>query len=281
MIGSDMIVTAKALWYIESHLSGDVSLDAIADAVGVSRFHLSRAFGLSVGCSLAAYVRGRRLAEAAKALVNGAPDILTVALDAGYGSHEAFTRAFRQQFGLTPDEVRTHGDVGTLDLREPIRMTDSKTATIAPPRVVRSDTLLIFGLGQRYHGTNAGIPQQWDRFLPYIGNTPGQVGRVTYGIICSTDDSDSIEYVCGVQVREFPPEPREFTRLRIPAQTYAVFDHPDHVSNIPKTWQAIWEQGLSDAGYEAADGPAFERYDERFDPRTGLGGFEIWVPIKA
>jgi AraC family transcriptional regulator len=276
-----MTVTAKALWYIESHLSGDVSLDAIADAVGVSRFHLSRAFGLTVGCSLAAYVRGRRLAEAAKVLAGGAPDILAVALDAGYGSHEAFTRAFRQQFGVTPDEARAGGNAGALDLMEPIRMTDTKTTIIAPPRVVRSGALLIFGLGQRYHQSNAGIPQQWDRFLPYIGNIPGQIGGVTYGVICNTDDSGSIEYICGVEVREFPPEPREFTRLRIPPHTYAVFDHPDHVSNIPKTWQAIWEHGLSDAGHQAADGPSFERYDERFDPRTGSGGFEIWVPIKA
>jgi AraC family transcriptional regulator len=94
-------VTSKALRYIESHLSGDLSLDAIADAVGVSRFHLSRAFGLTVGSALASYVRARRPSQAARTLVAGPRDILTVALDAGYGSHEAFTRAFRQHFSLT------------------------------------------------------------------------------------------------------------------------------------------------------------------------------------
>jgi AraC-like DNA-binding protein len=54
-----MTVTAKALWYIESHLSGDVSLDAIADAVGVSRFHLSRAFGLTVSAASRSGCRSR------------------------------------------------------------------------------------------------------------------------------------------------------------------------------------------------------------------------------
>lgn len=98
-----MSVTNKSLWYIESHLSGELSLEAIATVIGVSRFHVSRAFSLTVGCSLASYVRGRRLSEAARALAGGAPDILAVALDTGYGSHEAFTRAFRQQFGLTPE----------------------------------------------------------------------------------------------------------------------------------------------------------------------------------
>lgn len=283
-----MSVTTRAVWYIESHLSGDLSLDAVADAVGVSRFHLSRAFGLTVGCALASYVRARRLSEAAKALVAGAPDIMTVALDSGYGSHEAFTRAFRQHFSLTPDELRERaGASGLAGLRdihfqEPITMNDhSSTTTIAPPRIVRAEALLIFGLGQRYHNTNAGIPSQWDRFLPYLGNIPGQVDDTTYGVICNTDEAGSIEYISGVQVREFPDHPAEFSRLRIPPQSYAVFEHREHVSAVSATWQAIWNHELSNAGYQATDGPAFERYGKAFDPRTGLGGLEIWVPVKA
>jgi len=273
-------VTNKAIWYIESHLSGDLSLDAIADAVGVSRFHLSRAFSVTSGCGLASYVRARRLSVAARSLLDGAPDILTVALDTGYGSHEAFTRAFRQQFGLTPDELRARGHAGGLDLQEPMSMNDKTATAIASPRIVRSDALLIFGLGQRYHRTNAGMPSQWDRFIPYLGSIPGQIDNVAYGVICNTDDAGSIDYICGVQVREFPPQPAEFTRLRIPAQTYAVFDHHEHVSKVNATWQEIWNHALSNAGHEATDGPAFERYGPTFDPRTGLGGFEIWVPIK-
>ena len=286
--GAIVSVTTRAVWYIESHLSGDLSLDAIADAVGVSRFHLSRAFGLTVGCALTSYVRARRLSEAARTLVNGAPDIMAVALDSGYGSHEAFTRAFRQHFGLTPDELRQRADGAGLSgshgiqLMEPIRMTDHKsTTTLAPPRIVRSDALLIFGLGQRYYKSNSGIPSQWDRFIPYLGNIPGQVDDMTYGVICNTDDTGSIEYICGVQVREFPDHPAEFSRVRIPPQTYAVFDHRDHVSSVSDTWQAIWNHELSSAGHKATDGPAFERYGQGFDPRTGRGGLEIWVPISA
>jgi AraC family transcriptional regulator len=275
-----MNVTARAIWYIESHLSGELSLEAVARAVDVSRFHLSRAFSVTTGCAFASYVRSRRLSLAAKMLEGGAADILAVALDAGYGSHEAFTRAFRQQFGLTPDQLRERGDVAGLDLMEAMEMNESKATLIAPPRMTRSGALLIFGLGERYVRTNAGIPSQWDRFVPYLGTIPGQIGNVTYGVICNTDEAGSIDYICGVQVREFPDHPAEFTRLRVPPQTYAVFEHRDHVTAVNSTWQAIWNDGLSSAGYEATDGPAFERYDERFDGRTGLGGFEIWVPIK-
>jgi AraC family transcriptional regulator len=274
-------VTPKALWDIESHLSADLSLDSIAGAVGVSRFHLSRAFGFAAGCALASYLRGRRLSEAAKTLASGAPDILGVALDAGYGSHEAFTRAFRQHFGLTPEQVRERAHTGGLDLLEAFNMNGTTSTTIAPPRILRRDALLIFGLGQRYHRTNAGIPSQWDRFVPYLGTIPGQIGHDTFGVICNTDDTGSNEYICGVQVSEFPAHPAEFARLRIPPQTYAVFEHKDHVSAVVTTWTAIWNNALSSAGYAPFDGPAFERYGEQFDGRTGLGGFEIWVPIKS
>lgn len=62
------------------------------------------------------YVRGRRLTEAAKALSRGAPDIFSVALDAGYGSHEAFTRAFPDEFGVTPETIRTQGHLKKEDV---------------------------------------------------------------------------------------------------------------------------------------------------------------------
>src|SRR5262245_23133336 len=99
----------RALWFIENRFEGELSADDVARAAGVSRFHLSRLFALVIGRSMTGYARGRRLSEAARALAGGAPDILAVALSAGYGSHEAFTRAFREHFGVTPESVRAQG----------------------------------------------------------------------------------------------------------------------------------------------------------------------------
>jgi AraC family transcriptional regulator len=62
---------------------------------------------------------------------------------------------------------------------------------------------------------------------------------------------------------------------------YAVFSHSEHVSTIRSTWTTIWNAWWPSSGHELADAPDFERYGEEFDPRTGLGGLEIWVPIKA
>ena len=112
----------KALWYIESHLAAPLTLDDVAGVAGVSRFHLVRAFATATGFSVMRYVRARRLSKAAQALAAGAPDILSLALDADYSSHEAFTRAFRDHFGVTPEMVRATTCLDRLKLVEPIVM---------------------------------------------------------------------------------------------------------------------------------------------------------------
>jgi AraC family transcriptional regulator len=228
------------------------------------------------------YVRGRRLSEAARFLANGAPDILGVALEASYGSHEAFTRAFRDQFGLTPETVRAQRHFDNIELVEPVKMDESLLTKLEPPRFENGNPLLIVGLGERYDcETSAAIPAQWQRFQPYIGNIPGQIGRTAYGVKLNPDDEGNFDYLCGVDVSDFSQAPSELNRVRIPAQRYVVFTHRDHISTIRRTVHTIWSQWLPESGHQVADAPDFERYDESFDPHTGTGGLEIWIPIKG
>jgi AraC family transcriptional regulator len=272
---------ATALWFIESHFASDVTLAEIAEIAGVSRFHMVRAFGMTTGQPIMRYVRARRLTEAARALANGAPDILTVALDAGYGSHEAFTRAFRDQFGLTPDKLRAAGTTGNLPLQEPLNMDETPRTTLQPPRMENGQAFLVAGLGERYSFDNlAGLPALWQRFGPHLGNVPGQIGDVAYGVCYNTDDT-GFDYIAGVEVRDFATLPSEFARLRVSPQRYAVFTHPGHVSTVRGAFMAIFNDWLPKSALSPADAPVFERYDDRFDPRTGIGGFEVWVPVKS
>jgi AraC family transcriptional regulator len=273
---------AKAIWFIESHFTEDLTLDDVANAGGVSRYHMSRVFGSATGRSIVRYVRGRRLSEAARTLAGGAPDILAVALDAGYNSHEAFTRAFRDQFGLTPEALRACGNLEGIEPMEAIKMDETLLANLEPPRFENLKTLLIAGLGERYTAeTCANIPAQWQRFAPHIGHIPGQVGRTAYGVICNTDDAGNTEYISGVEVADFSRLPAEFARLRIPEHRYAVFAHRDHIAAIRRTWFTIWNKWLPESGHQVAEAPEFERYGEEFDPRTGTGGLEIWIPIQS
>jgi AraC family transcriptional regulator len=270
----------KALWFIESHFAGELTLDDIADCACVSRFHMARAFEAATGLSVMRYVRARRLSEAARRLAGGAREILAVAIEAGYGSHEAFTRAFREQFGVTPEALRARGHLDNLALVEPIKMNETLLTHLEAPRFVDGESLLVAGLGERYTcETSTAIPSQWQRFNAYFGKVPGQVGGVAYGVGYNADEAGNFDYLCGVEVSDFSTLPAAFSRVRIPAQRYAVFSHREHVSTIRRTMNTIWNQWLPASGHTPADAPHFERYDEKFDPVSGMGGLEIWLPL--
>jgi len=272
----------KALWFIESHLAEDVTLSDIAAGAGVSRFHITRAFAAIAGQSAMRYVRGRRLSRAAHTLARGAADIMAVALEAGYGSHEAFTRSFREQFNCTPESVRDGGRLDHLPLVEPIRLDDTPAGKVPPVRFEYRNTILIAGIGRRYTcESSAGIPSQWQEFLPQFGHVPGQIERIAYGVRCNTDDEGAFEYLSGVEVKSFAQLPGSLARARIPAQKYAVFSHTEHIASIRGSWHTIWNRWLPQSGHEVVDAPEFERYGEQFDPQTGLGGLEIWLPVKV
>lgn len=277
----------QAIWFIENRIAQPLSLDEVARAGGISRFHMSRAFVVATGRPVIGYVRARRLTEAAQQLADGAPDILSVALEAGYGSHEAFTRAFRDQFGITPEQVRAGRDLEPLKLVEPIMLDSNPRTDLAPPRFEDGRPLLIAGVLQHYgcEDSGAGIPGQWRRLVPHLGHIAGQVGGdlrdVTYGVCANGDDHGNFDYLAGVEVNDFSGLPADFATLRIPPQRYAVFSHVDHISKIRTTMRAVWTIWLPASDYEAADAPLFERYGPRFNPRTGEGGLEIWLPVKA
>ena len=159
------------------------------------------------------------------------------------------------------------------------------TAQLEAPRFEYCKALLIAGLRERYTPeTMKNIPELWQRFAPHIGNIPGQVGRAAYGLCFNARSAEGIDYMAGVEVSGSPGLPSEFTVATIPSQKYAVFPHREHVSKLRETLDAI-DKWLPGSGLEVASGTAgapdfFERYSEEFDPRTGMGGMEICVPLK-
>jgi len=154
------------------------------------------------------------------------------------------------------------------------------------PRFENAEALRIAGLREHFSPeTMKNIPELWQRFGPHIGNIPGQVGHVAYGLCFNALSPDGVDYLVGVEVSKSSDLPGDISIANIPAQKYAVFFHREHVSKMYQTLDAIdkWFPGSGlEVASEAAQAPNFfERYSEEFDPRTGMGGMEVWVPIKA
>ena len=100
------VCIAEVMRYIRAHISEPLDRETLADVAGFSVPHFHRVFTAHVGESAISYVRRIRLERAARKLRMGAVDITEVALAAGYDTHAAFSKAFRQQFGLSPSEFR-------------------------------------------------------------------------------------------------------------------------------------------------------------------------------
>ena len=152
-----------------------------------------------------------------------------------------------------------------------------------PPRFENGKAMLIAGL--RGHFTTAtwsGIPALWQRLVTYR-HIPGKIGSAYYGLCFKVPDG--IDYLCGVEVPGTAELPEEFNHVSIPAQTYAVFAHRDHVSKLRNTMEAIEQNWFPRSGYKIARPPRgapnfFERYGAGFDPRSGIGDIEVWIPVK-
>ena len=100
---------AEVMQYIRTHINEPLNRERLAAVAGFSVPHFHRVFTAHVGESAASYVRRLRLERAGRKLRMGAVDITEVALAAGYDTHAAFSKAFKQQFGLSPREFRQLG----------------------------------------------------------------------------------------------------------------------------------------------------------------------------
>lgn len=274
-----MGVLEKAIWYLELNVGRPFTLADLADLCGASPWHLTRLFQTNLGLAPMSYLRARRLTIAAEALARGDQEILPVALDAGYGSHEAFTRAFAGCFGVLPSTVRLARTTCNLPLMEPWTMNKDMIVDITAPEFRERGAFRVTGLSVRCtFETNAVIPKLWGDFDQRSGEIPLPVPGVFYGVCCDMEPDGHFRYVAGLESAALHV-PDGFDTVDLAAGRYAVFKHVGHISDFNKTVYTIWNKALPDAGLTPAKAPDFELYDERFDPKTASGTVEIWIPL--
>ncbi len=106
--GADTVSDPKielALSYINENLSRDLSVETICDQVFLSRYHFMRLFKAQTGLTVHAYVRQKRLIQAARLIREGTPAVRAAA-ESGFADYSAFHRAFRELFGTSPGRLK-------------------------------------------------------------------------------------------------------------------------------------------------------------------------------
>src|SRR5690606_33577432 len=154
----------RAIDYMEEHIGEPVTIEEIAKEANSSVFHFQRTFAILTDCSVAEYLRRRRLTLAAQELSATDRKIIDIAYKYGYDTPEAFSKAFRRQHGVTPSEARKN--VGELQSFNRLAIqVNLKGADPMKYRIVEKDSFQAVGLKWEFSmidGENEnGISKLW------------------------------------------------------------------------------------------------------------------------
>jgi AraC family transcriptional regulator len=164
-------------------------------------------------------------------------------------------------------------------------------STLPAPTFTTGRAFLVAGSREDYtFARRQQIPEQWRRFGErWFGRVPGEIGREAYGIVLPPPAGSGADftYVCGVEVSDLSQVPPELHRLSVPAYRQARFVHRGPVAELSETIDAVMTSWLPQSGLaiDAAAHPEIpglvEWYGANFEPTTGTGDMEVWVPVKG
>jgi AraC family transcriptional regulator len=210
--------------------------------------------------------------------------LVDLALDCGFESQEAFTRAFRRTFGITPGELKRRGGADRVcDEESILAARDLRERLTIRPNPARRPAFRVAGLNGRFDRmSSSAIPALWDRLVPRLP-LPAQADPMTYGVCYSANWKEGrFNYVAGAAVAPDADLPPEIHLMDIPAQTYLVFDHALDAGAIHQQIVAgiveILSNRLCAAGATLGAGPDFECYPPGFRPDRPAT-ISYWIPI--
>ncbi len=280
----------SAVEFVEDHLDEDISVESVAAHVGLSAYHFHRIFAALLGESVSGYIRKRRLSEGARQLAYGDRPIMEVALSCRFDSQESFTRAFKKMFGTTPGRYRSVGKDKPIPHKRRTSLamiTHIETGITMEPKFVTRGEEYVIGMGggfpeESFHAIHA----LWGRFIDRRHEIRNAKPGYTLGVCFSQhpdivkQEGDAFTYIAGLPVTTLADIPAGMVGTTIPASRYAVFTHKGLLSNLPLTISYIWGTWIPKGEYKRRESPDFELYDERFDPESETGEFDIYVPIE-
>jgi len=276
--------------FIETYLEEDLPLARVAREAGLSQWHYQRIFKALTKETLKDYIRARRLANALEKLLETRLGILDIALVAGYQSQEAFTRAFKDRYALTPYAFRRRGRrnliVRKLKLDgDYLRHLHQNMAPV--PALGARPAMLLVGMHTRFYGSDSDknnlgrqLPRLWESFIARLGEVEHTVRGCCYGVVLPVSgDTDELEYYAAIEVRQADSLPAGMQRIAIPAAQYATFLHCGLGKLVDHTVDFIYSNWLCQSGYRHSGGPDLEIYDASFDPLSERSQMRYAIPI--
>ncbi|MFI8203501.1 GyrI-like domain-containing protein [Streptomyces sp. NPDC085937] len=276
---------------VEEQLTGELDVRELAAGLGTTEYHLRRMFSSLAGMPLSEYVRRRRMTVAAGDVVHGEEDLLEIAVRHGYGSREAFGRAFRAVHGAGPAEVRRDG--GPLRTQPQLRFRLTvEGSTPMDTRLTDRPAFRLVGHSTRvpliHHGVNphilqhiAAIPQEEHQRLKELGDAePAGLLQVSDDVDPDAREGTELTYLHGVALGRDTPVPDGLDAIEVPAGMWAVFrTSGPHPEALQSAWAATATEWFPSNPWRLRPGPSVVAVlDRAADFSTAT--CELWLPVE-
>lgn len=275
---------------VDDNLSEDLDLASLTSGLGTTEYHLRRMFSSLAGMPFSEYVRRRRMTVAA-ADVLGQGDLLSIAVRYGYGSTEAFGRAFRSVHGAAPGDVRRDG--GPLRTQPQIRFRLTVEGnTIMDARITDRPAFRLVGHAVRvplvHEGINphiqahiASLPLEEHARLKDLSNTePAGLLQVSADVDADYTEGTDLTYLHGIAVTEATAVPDDLDVIDVPAGTWAVFRiEGDYPAVLQAAWAATATEWFPSNPWRLRPGPSIVTILDRSDDFT-TATCELWLPVE-
>ncbi|MBQ1039945.1 AraC family transcriptional regulator [Micromonospora sp. C81] len=278
----------EAMAHIERHLDQKIEVADLARIALTSEYHFRRLFSALAGMPLSEYIRRRRLTVAGADVLAGERTLLDVAVHYGYGSTEAFARAFHAVHGVGPGEARRTGAALRAQPRMSFRLTVEGSGSMEY-RIVSKDAFALVGRKARvplvHEGMNPAIvafirsidKETTARIEALSDQEPAGIVNVSDNLADSREEGTELDYWHGVVTGALPPE--DLDALPVQAGTWAVFTtsgaFPQAVQHL---WRDVFTQWFPSNPYRSRPGPEISRVRVSADGTEADA--ELWIPVE-
>jgi AraC-like DNA-binding protein/predicted transcriptional regulator YdeE len=272
----------EALEYIDGHLDEPVTFESLAKRFHFSPYYFHRMFSIIVGKAIAAHVRDRRLLRACIKLTGTNESVLNVGLDCGFNSAQAFSRAFRGAYGLSPSDYRKQGLLPVVVTVDEMIMKFTnrlKGGIYINPKIIKRNALTIACAS----GDGNKTAEVWGAFMKLQGERPLENKVSDNGYEIRLYDGEACTVYAGYAATGAVAD-KAYETFSLPASEYASFDV--YVANGYDSENKAMDEWLetNGQGYKERllDGKHYcvEYYDERFHVEESGSIVEIWVPVE-
>ncbi len=274
----------RVIDFIGKHLDEELELDELCRIACFSKYHFHRLFTAYTGLPLMNYIKWLRLKRAAHQLiVHKEETIINIALDAGFESHESFTRAFKQVCGQSPSKFRRERNWESFENPpQPMHIKGEKIMTITIKELPAKRVAVM-----EHHGDPMRLSDTLDKLINWAKAQPINL-KPKAGEAFGFGYHDPRE----VKPEEFRFDlalsvPQDFklndqvTERTLPAGRYAVTMHKGSRDNIGDTIYSIYRDWLPQSGEELGDLPCiFCYYNFDYEVAETESLTEIWVLLK-